>query len=122
MSPRPQFRCLDERRLQRVRDGTTLNALAWLEVLDHAAPPGTPPQRTLVVRCLRALPPAGDPAAFDAARVRLTGGVRTDAGINPVRVLWAVRASDAATLPIPAAEAALYAALPDADALLIVRT
>lgn len=122
MSPRPQFRCLDERRLQRVRDETTLNGIAWLEVLDHAAPPGTPPQRTLVVRCLRALPPAGDLAAFDAARVRLTGGVRTDAGINPVRVLWAVRASDATTLPIPVAEAALYAALPDADALLIVRT
>lgn len=122
MSAVPQYRCRDQRRLQRVRDETPLNGIEWLEVLDHDAPPGAPPQRTLVVHCLRDLPPAGDPAEFDPTRLRLSGGVRTDAGLNPILLAWSVRAADAAAAPIPAAEAAVYAALPDASRALVVRT
>ena len=52
------FHCCELRRLEVLRRSSTdKNAIEFLEVLDHAAPPGVEPQRTLFVRLLRA-PPA----------------------------------------------------------------
>ncbi len=89
-----------------------LNGIDYLEVLDRAAPPSSPRQQTLLVHCLKSV------AGFDAAHVSISGGVR----ISPVRVAWAYQASAAAPAGVSAAEATLFAALPDAADVLVVRT
>jgi Baseplate J-like protein len=118
-----QYACADTgRRLAAVRDGGVLNGIDMLEV-DAGSAPGTPAQRTLLVRCLLPLP-----ADLDRADVRVAGGVRADPAINPVRVVWAFPAGRLAAAR--AAEPALvsqadvdaFAGLPDPARLLVVRT
>ncbi len=113
----PQYFCHNERRRQAVLAHGTLNGIDYLEVLDQEAPPGSPRQQTLLVQCLKALP-----AGLTGDNVQLQGGVR----ITPVRVVWAARAADAATLfaagLISAAERDFFLALPDPDQVLTVRT
>jgi hypothetical protein len=101
-----QYRCRSERRRESTRK-SSLNGIDYLEVLDHDAPAGIEPQRTLIVRCLK-------PVALATANVVVEGGVR----ITPVRVLWAAPAS---SVPAPA-EQAFFQALPEADHVLVVRT
>lgn len=87
-----QYFCKSERRRQEVRDRDDLglNGIDYLEVLDQEAIPlGSPRQRTLLVRCIRALDPA-----VSASNVEIHGGVR----VKPITVEWAGRAADAATL------------------------
>ncbi|MER7185675.1 hypothetical protein ABT404_40500, partial [Streptomyces hyaluromycini] len=59
-------------RLAAVRADATLNAFEGLEV-DDGHPPQVPPQRTLLVRCLRPVP-----AGLDAGSLTVVGGVRGD--------------------------------------------
>lgn len=104
--------CCLPQRLELIQRAGTANAIAWLEVLDQAAPAGTPRQQTLLVRLL--MPPV---VALTAANVRIGGGTR----IGQVEVLWAGMAD----APPPEAEpalVALLATLPDAARTLVVRT
>src|SRR5687767_10252576 len=112
-----QYRCNNERRRQAILAHATLNGIDFLEVLDRQAPDGSPRQRMLLVRFLKALT-----SSLDAENVRISGGVR----VTPVRVDWAGLASDAANLfaaqLIDAAERDFFSALPDPQQVLLVRT
>jgi len=107
----PYF-CRNPRRREAVRAHATLNGIDYLEVLDHDAPPGSPRQRTLLVRCLKAIP------ALTAANVRIDGGVR----VTPVQVQWAFPAPSIPSALLNAGEQAFFAALAEADHVLVVRT
>jgi hypothetical protein len=108
--------CSDETRKTLVRAEGSLNGIDYLEVLDQAAPPGTPPQQTLLVRCLR---PIG---ALTQDNVRIDGGVR----ITDIGVVWA-RAGNSPDLAslLTENESGLLALINELDALdrlLVVRT
>lgn len=107
-----QYLCENRRRLQVVRDESTLNAIDYLEVLDADAPAGSPPQQTLLVRCLRPV------TALDASNVRIEGGVRR----TPVIVEWAFAATAIPGALITTAEQTYFTGLPQADRVLVVRT
>jgi hypothetical protein len=102
------FRCCDERRLEVLRRSGSKNAIEFLEVLDHGAPPGVPRQQTLFVRLLRA------GFALAPVNLKITGGER----IPTVGVVWA---SAANALP-PEAEPGLVDGLDALDRTLVVRT
>jgi hypothetical protein len=112
-----QYFCDNQRRRDLVDEHAALNGIDYLEVLDSESPEPLLAQRTLLIRCLKALPPG-----LGAANVRIEGGVR----VTPVHVEWAASASETAALQadglITAAEAAFYAAEPEPDHLLLVRT
>ena len=97
------FHCCELRRLEVLRrSSTNKNAIEFREVLDHAAPPGVEPQRTLFVRLLRA------PPALTAANVSISGGER----IPTVGVEWVATADN---LP-PFAEPGLVDGVDELDA------
>lgn len=122
--------CCDERRRNAVRDHETLNGIDYLEVLDRDAPTKTEPndstkslrQRTLLVRCLKAIPP------FNRDNVSIEGGER----ITSIKVLWAFPASAFSTDPANAAtelnalvtveERNFFVNLAERDRILVVRT
>jgi len=104
--------CRNPRRREAVRAHATLNGIDYLEVLDHDAPPGSPRQRTLLVRCLKAIP------ALTAANVRIDGGVR----VTPVQVQWAFPAPSIPNALLNVDEQAFFATLAEADHVLVVRT
>ena len=89
-------------------DPAAPGGIDFVEVLsNHTDSPGhvhgAPVARTLLVHLLHGPVPTG----WDAARISVVGGVRADARLNPVGVLWAYPA-----LPITGTTAA-----PDGDAL-----
>ncbi|MEW9529292.1 baseplate J/gp47 family protein [Microbispora sp. NPDC049125] len=112
-------------RLQAVQDGnrlaaghgTGINGIESIEV--DGGHPGVPPHRTLLVHCLLPVP-----SGLDARAVRITGGVRVDPALNPVRVEWAMPATRLAAAPdgVSAADAAAFGSLPDPERVLVVRT
>ncbi|NJP11713.1 MAG: putative baseplate assembly protein [Leptolyngbyaceae cyanobacterium RU_5_1] len=104
--------CCDQRRRDTVRAHPTLNGIDYLEVLDQDAPVGSPRQRSLLVRWLKAIP------EFTRENVQLEGGER----ITPVRVVWAYRADRIPATELTPPEQAFFAALPEADRVLVVRT
>jgi hypothetical protein len=107
-----RYVCRDDERRAEVEAHATLNGIDWLEVLDNDAPAGSPRQRTLLVHCLKPLPP------LDERNVVVLGGER-------VRDVDAESATSAATVtspPAAASEIAFLTALPDADRVLVVRT
>lgn len=109
--------CCLPQRLELIQRAGTAHAIEWIEVLDQAAPAGTPRQQTLLVRLVLAPPPVDAPGALGRNQVRITGGTR----IGHVGVLWAGLANAA----LPEAEAslqAMLATLPDASRTLVVRT
>jgi hypothetical protein len=114
-----QFRCANPRRAQVLSTApVAINGIDFLEVLDHDAPAGAPPQRTLLVHMIK-----DAPFGLSAANVRIEGGVR----ITGVQVAWAIRAADASPADVvagrmTAAERTFYNALPAADRVLVVRT
>jgi len=118
-----QYVCEDQdRRLETVRSRPDLNGIDFLEVLGDEAPSGIPPQRTLVIRCLRPLPDA-----LSKANVRVEGGVRLDPRLNPVRVEWAYKATRIALAPaddptVLPADRTYFQGLEDPDHLFVVRT
>lgn len=105
----PTFHCCEPRRLEVLRERAPgVNAIEFVEVLDQAAPPGVPRQRTLLVRLLR--------PGFTLGRdnVRISGGER----IRDIGVVWAA-AADA----LPAeAEPGLAAGIDVPERTLVVRT
>lgn len=105
------YRCENERRRAAVAEHASLNGIDYLEVLDHEAPAGIAPQRTLVVRFLKPIP------ALTEANVVLDGGERIVVGVT-----WAARADT----PPPDASAEDLAYLASfgvtADRALVVRT
>jgi hypothetical protein len=107
------YTCCHAKRGEAVRLHPTLNGIEFLEVLDEDAPPLSPPQRTLLVRCYK---PVG---SLDESHVRIDGGTR----VRPVDVLEAFPASDAAVQPIlNADEVAFLLALDEPSHVLVVRT
>jgi hypothetical protein len=111
-----QLYCPDEERRVLVTSEGVLNAIDYLEVLDHDAPAAAPPQRTLLVHCLLDLTGSG----LTAGNVVIDGGVR----VTNVKVDWAWPVED---LPAPttADETAVKSyvgSLPNRDRILVVRT
>jgi hypothetical protein len=106
------YACCDERRRAAVLGNPALNGIDYLEVLDHDAPPGSPRQQSLLVRCLK---PA--PAGVEPANVLITGGE----SITGVHAVWVAPATN---LPpqAEAAEVAYFGSLPNAANVLVVRT
>lgn len=102
------FHCCDPRRLDVIRRIGAANAIEFLEVLDRAAPPGAPRQRTLLVRLLR--------PGFVLGRdnLRIAGGER----IPAIGVEWCAPAD---ALPAQA-EAGLVDMVDDLPRTLVVRT
>ena len=114
-----QYRCRNTKRSQILRDSAVaLNGIDFLEVLDRDAPEGTTPQRTLLLRMLKATP-----WGLTADNVQIVGGVR----VTDIKVLWALRASDASDELvdqgiITEAEQGVFLALTEPDHVLVVRT
>jgi hypothetical protein len=102
------FHCCDPRRLAVIARSGTDNAIEFIEVLDLAAPPGAPRQRTLFVRLLR----AGFTLTPD--NLHIGGGER----IKEVGILWCAPAN---ALPTEA-EAGLADSVDDPARTLVVRT
>lgn len=107
-----RYTCCEAQRRAAVDAHPTLNGIDWLEVLDVDAPLGSPRQQTLMVRLLKA--PA---LVIDASHVAIDGGER----IRQIGVDW-VATADALPASVNAAEAAYFAALPEPDHVLLVRT
>jgi baseplate J-like protein len=105
------FRCQNERRRAAVTEHATLNGIDFLEVLDHEAPAGIDPQRTLVIRLLKPID------AISASNVALSGGERLAVG-----VVWAARAVDTMPDATPADMAFMASFGTEGDRVLIVRT
>src|SRR6185503_13211497 len=108
-----QFRCQNENRrllILAAPTGATLNGIDYLEVLDDDGPAGAPRQQTLLVRLFRPVP-----ATLGPGNVVIAGGVR-EPGVG---VRWA-QPADAIT--IPGENAGFFAALDEADHVLVVRT
>ncbi|HEY3057557.1 MAG TPA: putative baseplate assembly protein [Chloroflexota bacterium] len=108
--------CPDETRKALVRADGSLNGIDYVEVLDQAAPSGTPRQQTLLLRCLRPVDGLGQ------GNLRVEGGVR----ITNINVEWAF-AADSPDLavqldPDEGELLALVGQLDDPDRLLVVRT
>ena len=82
----PQYRCKDEERRAAVQ-GSALNGIDFLEVLDRDATDERLRQRLLIVRTLSAVVPA-----LAAENARIVGGVR----LTPIRVEWAMPLPDVA--------------------------
>ncbi|GAB2502681.1 putative baseplate assembly protein [Pseudoxanthomonas sangjuensis] len=103
-----KFHCCDPRRLEVLRRFGSDNAIDFVEVLDRAAPPGVPRQRTLFVRLLR------DGFALAPDNLRIDGGER----IRRVGVAWCAPAD---ALPAEA-EPGLVDGVDDLPRTLVVRT
>lgn len=107
-----KYHCCERLRRNAVLAHPTLNGLDYLEVLDRDLPEASLfRQRTLFLHFLKPM------AAFNRDNLRLVGGDR----VRDVLVEWAAPA-----VPAPADlspdEAALLAALPDKDRVLVIRT
>ena len=106
------FTCCDERRRAAVLGNPTLNGIDYLEVLDHdAIAIPSPRQQTLLITCLK--PP---PAGLTANNVLITGGE----SITGIVADWIAPATAPPPMATPA-EAAFFAALPNAANVLVVR-
>jgi hypothetical protein len=105
--------CCNRKRGEAVRLHPVLNGIEYLEVLDEDAPPGSPRQRTLLVRCYKPIP------GLEGEHVRIEGGTR----IRPVSIEWAFAADVVATEGVLTPdEAAFIAGLEDPAQVLVVRT
>ncbi|MET3994457.1 hypothetical protein ABIB94_008257 [Bradyrhizobium sp. JR7.2] len=100
--------CCDPRRLEVLEAKGSANAIAFIEVLDLASPPGAPRQQTLLVRLLH----SGFTLSPD--NLRITGGER----IATVGVVWCAPAD---ALPVQA-EPGLVDTVDDLARTLVVRT
>lgn len=106
------YHCCEENRRALVDAHPSLNGIDYLEVLDLDAPPGSPRQRTLLVRLLKPVP-----AGLSPDNLHIAGGER----IRQVSVEW-VGIAGAPPAQASAAEQALFTALAEADHVLVVRT
>jgi uncharacterized phage protein gp47/JayE len=106
------YHCCDERRRNAVAAHPTLNGIDYLEVLDHDAPADSPAQRTLLLRLLKPVP-----AGFAAQQVHIDGGER----VRGIAIEWVAPADNPPAETMPD-EQALFAALPEPDHVLLIRT
>ena len=110
--------CPDNARAALLRVGDDVrdtNGIDFIEVLDAEAPPGTPPQRTLLVHCFRRV------EGLDGSNVRIEGGVR----VRNVGVEWAHPAGSVPSALLEPDETALgdlLSEIPNRDRVLVVRT
>lgn len=112
-----RYTCCDELRRNAVAAHATLNGIDYLEVLDNDAPDGnlpngSPRQRTLLLRLLKAPLPA-----LAKENLRIEGGER----VRNIRIVW-VAMADNPPPQVTAAEQTFFTALPQADQVLLVRT
>ena len=103
-----KYHCCEPLRLETLRRFGSDNAIDFIEVLDRAAPPGVPRQRTLFVRLLH------DGFSLLPDNLRIDGGER----FPRVGVVWCAPADD---LP-PEAEPGLADEVDDPARTLVVRT
>jgi hypothetical protein len=112
-----QFTCGSANRRIRITqptwDGKILNGIDYLEVVDHDAPLGYPPQQTLLVKLFQPVP-----ATLDAKQVKITGGVR----YPHVGVVWAVALTAGPINDDPQYYTARYPTAADQARVLVVRT
>lgn len=106
------YRCCTEERRRRVRAHATINGIDYLEVVDAEAPPGSPRQRTLLVRFVKAAP------ALLSENFELSGGER----ITGVGIEWATPANAPDAALVTPAEAAFLLALPEPEQVIALRT
>jgi hypothetical protein len=106
------YDCCDDLRRNAVAEDAALNGIDYIEVLDSEAPPNSPRQRTLLLRLLKLVP-----VGFAAEQVRIEGGER----VRNIGVEWVAPASNSSAQALPA-EQALFAALPEPEKTLVVRT
>jgi hypothetical protein len=104
--------CSNEVRRAAVLDNPALNGIDYLEVLDSQAPAGSPPQRTLLVHCLK---PA--PTGLVPANVLVKGGE----SITGIAAEWIAPASAPPPQATPA-EQTYFSGLANAAKILVVRT
>lgn len=108
------YTCCEENRRAAVEIHATLNGIDWLEVLDLDAPADSPRQRTLMLRLLKPVP-----SGLTPENVRIEGGER----IRHISVEWLEIASESPLSPLMTlAEQTVFAALPAADHVLLIRT
>ena len=106
------YHCCEENRRALVDAHPSLNGIDHLEVLDLDAPPGSPRQRTLLVRLLKPVP-----AGLSPDNLSVSGGER----VRQVNVEW-VGIASTPPAQASAAEQALFLALDEPDHVLVVRT
>lgn len=109
------YTCCELNRRTAVAQHDILNGIDWLEVLDLDAPAGSPRQQTLMIRLLKAMPPA---AELRRDNVRIEGGER----VRPIRVEWVSWATEPPVDRTSVGEQAFFTALDEADRILLVRT
>ena len=114
-----RYTCCDELRRNAVDAHATLNGIDYLEVLDRDAPDGdlpggSPRQRTLLLRLLKAPAPA-----LVKGNLRIEGGER----VRNIRIKWVSMANNPPSDPeTTLAERTFFTGLPEADHILLVRT
>lgn len=109
-----RYHCCDTLRRNAVAAHPTLNGIDYLDVLDRELPDAHPMrQRTLFLHFLKPVTAAG----LSADNLRILGGERI---LDP-RVEWA-QAGQPAPAALDAEEAAVLAALADADRVLVIRS
>lgn len=81
-----QYRCNYPKRLAKVKNLLTLNAIDYIEVLDNLAPSQSLRQRILFVHCVKAI------SGITINNVRIEGGVRR--AVKPIRVSVAADMTD----------------------------
>jgi hypothetical protein len=106
------FSCCEENRKAAVLVNPTLNGIDYLEVLDHAAPPGSPRQQTLFVHCLK---PA--PSSLTPSNVLIVGGE----SITGITALWIAPATEPPPEAEPAEDAYFKTLVTPAN-VLVIRT
>lgn len=109
-----RYTCCDEFRRSAVREHAGLNGIDYLEVLDTDAPNRFLPQRTLLLRLLKPVPPT-----LGRENLRIDGGER----VRNISIEWATAANDPpATVSVSEAERQFFIDLPAADHVLLIRT
>ncbi len=107
-----RYTCRDEHRRNAVAAHAVLNGIDYLEVVDREAPAGSKRQQTLLVRCLKPIPPLA------VENVLITGGER----LRNIGVEWVGPANAAPVAKTTPAERAFLSALPNASHVLAVGT
>jgi hypothetical protein len=107
------YRCCNDRRRAAVLGHPTINAIDYLELVDAAALPGSPPQQTLLVHCLKPVPTTLGPN-----KVLLVGG-ESVTGITAVWVLPSPSSASPPAIGPTAAELAYFNGLQDPNVLLV---
>lgn len=106
------YSCCTEARRAAILNNPTLNGIDYLEVLDHAAPTGSPRQQTLFIHCLKTAP-----SGLTPANVLITGGER----ITAITASWIAPAQEPPPLAT-AAEDSYFQTLVTPANVLVVRT